>query len=308
MTESYFSNHNSIDETSSELTGLLNDSVYDVKKKLSKNRNLDLGETIIVTLEINYTGDTDEYFLMVEDFQSAGLQPDESSLKISTGISDVSYSGDRITIFISHLSPHSTLSYSYRVFVTDIKTSSIQPALLSSMYDDWIVASRLEDFSASSVLSLIDPVTREMLKDHEKPVISEQTSVQLSADETTIYLEIQGLVTDNLELGELKILGGIGEIWMTEEFSLSGKSSSFATTISIETANAGLEQVTVLIEVRDQFGNAETRMFQQEVKTFIADPIPVLGIAMLILVAVLSASAMSRSFAHWGRKRLKEGN
>ncbi|MFW9913990.1 MAG: MG2 domain-containing protein [Candidatus Thorarchaeota archaeon] len=294
------------DNVEVDTTGDLDDPEFQVRKKLSKTRNLSLGETVLVTLEISYTGETDKYFLMIEDYQSAGLEPDQSSLSVTSGISDISYGGDRVTIFIPHLAPGSFLVYSYRVFVTDIQTSVIHPALLSSMYDEWVVMSQLEEFSASSRLSMIDPITQEISKDYEKPVISEQTSAHFRSEDTSILLEIEGTATDNLGLGEIRLLGGTGEIWANEEIPLSGKSSSFVARLKIDVGDARLNAVTAIIEVRDQFGNVEIRVFQQDVETFIIDPIPVLGIVALVVIAVLAALAVSRSVAYWGRKRLNK--
>jgi hypothetical protein len=284
----------------------LNDPEFQVRKKLSKTRNLDLGETVLVTLEIDYTGETDKYFLMVEDYQSAGLEPDQSSLEVVSGISDISFGEDRVTIFIPHLAPGSFLSYSYRVFVTDIQTSVIHPALLSSMYDDWVVMSQLDELSASSRLSMIDPITQEISKDYEKPVISEQTVVRFRSEDTAILLEIEGAATDNLGLGEVRLLGGTGVIWANEELALSGKSSSFLAGLKIDVGDAKLNEVTAIIEVRDQFGNVEIRVFQQDVETFIIDPIPVLGIVTLVVIAILAALGVSRSVAYWGRRRFNK--
>ncbi|MFQ5980263.1 MAG: MG2 domain-containing protein [Candidatus Heimdallarchaeota archaeon] len=281
----------------------LDNSSYSFRKKVSKTSNLKPGETIVVTLELNYSGGSDEYFLMIEDFQSAGLEPEQSSLKAAPGISDVSRGEDRITIFIPQLAPNSSLSYSYRVFVNDIRTSGIYPALLSSMYDVWTVASELEEFSVTSVLSLIDPNTHEIKKDHEKPLIDEKSRVDFRVDGTQIFLDIKGSVSDNLGLGNTKISGGTGETWTSEEFSLSGTSSSFAKSLTLDAEYAGRNDVTVIIEVRDQFGNVESRMFELEIKTFIEESIPVLGIILLIAISILSALAVSKAVAYWGQKR-----
>lgn len=292
------------EKTTLAIMDVLDNSSYSFSKKMSKTDNLEPGETIVVTLELNYTGNSDEYFLMIEDFQSAGLEPDQSSLKVASGISGVARGDDRITIFIPKLTPNSSLSYSYRVIVNDIRTSVMHPALLSSMYDDWTVVSQLDEFSITSVLSLIDPITHEIMKDLEKPLIDENTRVNFRVDRTKIFLEVKGSVSDNLGLGNSKISGGIGETWTTEEFSLSGTSSAFVKSLTLDTENAGHNDVTVIIEVRDQFGNVETKMFELEIETFIKESIPVLGIIMLIAISILAALAVSRSVAYWGQKRL----
>ena len=130
------------------------------------------------------------------------------------------------------------------------------------MYDDWVITSQLNQSSISSRLSLIDPLTQEMLRDIEKPKIDNQTSVRVTTNGKLVRLIIEGIVSDDLGLGSLRFLSGVGGAWTSEELLLSGKSSKFSAEILLEAPQAGSNELIIVMEVRDDFGNLGTRIFR----------------------------------------------
>jgi hypothetical protein len=250
-----------------------------LEREYSKSTSFQRGALVIVTLSITNTKQ-EENFIMVEDYIPSGFNLDLSTIAHPEATYEITSSG--IAFFFPELGIGTT-TVSYGIIAMDVRQSLVSPAILSSMYHDWTILSKSKVLGATRIP--IDPSTGNVIKDVEFPEI-ENLSLEEGVHDGKAVLNVAVEAEDNWGVASVRVFVE-QEAWGMYECIEEGDSW----TIQVFKLHDGPSQIYV--EVIDLAGNTMVSEPLEKYLELDSLVIPIFPIAILILVAVLSATVAS---------------
>ena len=257
----------------------INQDELTLEREYSKTNSFQKGDLVRVTLSIT-NSKQEENFIMLEDSIPSDFDLDLSTIVHPEATYEITSFG--IAFFFPELGIGTT-TVSYGIIAMDVRQSLVSPAILSSMYHDWTILSKPEVLGATRIP--IDPSTGNVIKDMEFPEIK-NLLLEEGVHDGKAVLKIAVKAEDNWGVANVRVFVE-QDVWGMYECIEEGDSW----TVQAFKLHDGPSQVYV--EVIDLAGNTIVSEPLEKYLELESLVIPIVPIAILLVVAVLSATVAS---------------
>ncbi|MHA1452145.1 MAG: MG2 domain-containing protein [Promethearchaeota archaeon] len=262
-----------------------------LQKSLSKTTDVLPGDLLSVTLEIENSNSSFQYFAL-DDFIPTGMVLAAESILIN----DIPIGSDLLSITLESsrsemhyfipLLPTGTTTIQYNLLVDSVKNSLIPSAILWGMYENITVVS---EALVLMNLPLHYHFDNSIYQDLTIPTINEVSLAQIEEiDEVELLLNVVAI--DNNDIYKVRFVYQQGLAWRSQSVYYCNGMEEFE--ITIEGLDNVDSKVNYFVEVQDEYGNLISSTIQTITVHSTIIPYLMIGIGIGIAVAVASITAI----------------